>query len=787
MKEKEKELTMTETQRTKSSMFAKTSVLPCMLALLWLTSFNGHAQEVASDADQGQSSAGGLALEEVMVMARKRVEPLQETPVAATVLTGQDYQLRFLNDLKTLELPAPNVTISQIDYFSNAVSVSIRGIVNTDIESSFDPPVGIFVDGVYIPRPATSSLDLFDVAQIEILRGPQGTIFGRNTSAGAVQVRSRRPSGEFGGRASITAGQYGRLDLKAAVDIPIIDGKVDAKIAALSQSMDGYYTSSINGRDLGEEDISAIRPMIRFTPSDEFDLTLIGEYSRNKSQLMPGQNDSAATDLLCVLQGFCGSDNPLGQIDEFKVPQDDSGAGFIDAEIWGITAEMNWDIGAGVITSVSNYRDTEEFIDIDGEHLTTDFFQISRDGEHDQFSTELRFASTAWDSFDFIAGVYYFEQEYAQESNLFLGIGPIGTTFGLQLVGNANQKHESYSLFGEGNYHFNDKLTVTFGGRWSEDKKTFTNELFGVSPTPGTRFTPDSESWSDFGPKLGITYQWNPDLMTYFTYSRGYKSGGFNGRCQTEFTCGRTFDPEQVDGFEAGLKGDFLDGRLRANLALFLNEYEDLQRTAIVPQPGVAIANETVTVNSASAELSGIELELSAFVTEGLRVDFSVGFLDASYDEFCVDLDGPSPSDSVPTSSCGEVFFTGVVDGKDYYAVEEDLSALDLQRAPELTFSANINYEFAFKEAGKIVLNGRYSFADSQFTDQLESSLRSESNLLDASISFVDMQDRYRVSLFGLNLTDDMYVTARNVAGGLWTTRFVNPPRRWGVEVAVNF
>ena len=188
--------------------------------------------------------------------------------------------------------------------------------------------------------------------------------------------------------------------------------------------MDGYYTNTTNGRDLGEEDILAIRPMIRFTPNESFDLTLIGEYHRNKSDLMPGQNNSPDK-LLCILQGYCGA--PLGAVDEFEVEQSDIGAGYIDAEIWGITAEMNWDVGPGTITWVSNYRETDEFIDIDGDMTVADFFRISRDQPHEQISTELRFTSDAWENFDLIGGVYFFHQEYRMQQRFFLGIGPVGT------------------------------------------------------------------------------------------------------------------------------------------------------------------------------------------------------------------------------------------------------------------------------------------------------------------------------------------------------------------------
>ena len=771
--------------------------------LLCFFSFNAYAQDVSSEAQQEEPAVSDATdtqtapvLEEVFVTARKRVEPLQISPVSATVLRGQVFQMLFLNDLKTLNFPAPNVNISQNDMFSNTATISIRGMISVDVESTLEPPVGIFLDGVYIPRVAASSLDLFDVEQIEILRGPQGTIFGRNTTAGAIQVRSRRPSGEFGVRGSVTIGEFGRLDLKAAMDIPISEGKVDAKFAVLSQTMDGYYTNiadrdlstnATTGRDLGNEDIIAFRPMIRFTPNDSFDLTFIGEYHRNKSDLMPGQNYSPDK-LLCILQSsFCGV--PFGEVDEFEVAMTDLGAGIIDAKIWSITADMNWDVGPGTITWISNYRDTDEFIDIDGEMTVSDFFRVSRDQPHKQYSSELRFASSAWENFDFIGGVYFFHQEYTMEQNFFIGIGPPNTPVS-HFIATPRQEHDSYSVFAEGNYHVNEKLTVTLGGRWSKDKKDFYSEGLGFFPTPGPSFDIPSKSWDDFGPKAGIRYQWTPDLMTYFTYTRGFKSGGYNGRCGNLATCETSFDPESVDGFEVGLKADFLDNTVRTNLALFWNEFDDLQRTNIVPFPGSPNGNETVTENAASARIRGVELEVSALLpVEGLQFDLGVGYLDASYSEFCVDLDGSESSMQVPVSECGGVFSLGDLDndGVEEYLVETDISNLSFQRAPEWNVTTSLTYEFPAGNVGNIILNGRYTYTDELFTDALELSPRSSTNLVDASISFVDAEGRYRVSLYGLNLTDEVYVAARNLAANLWSTRFVNPPRRWGIEVSFEY
>ena len=720
-------------------------------------------------------------IEEIITTARKRSEPLQETPVASSVLTGEALDMTFHADLKTLAFPAPNVNLATVSAFANAVSVSIRGISNSDIDSTVDPPVAIFVDGVYMARPVASSMDLFDVEQIEVLRGPQGTLFGRNTSAGAIQIRTRRPSGEFGMRGRVTVGEYGRADFRGAIDFPLVEGKLAGKVSVLSQNMDGYYESAITGRDLGAEDIFSVRPMLEFTPNDAVDLTLIGEYHRNKSEPRPQQNQSPASRLLCVLHGFCGFE--LGDGDEYTVEAEEPG--FIDAEIWGLTAELNWRLDPGVVTLIANYRDTDEDVVYDPDAVLYPMFLVDRQQPHSQWSTELRFASTAYERFDFITGVYFFHQEYDLERNTFLAIvspTPVGRN--LSLTG---QDHDAVSIFGELNYHVTDALTLTVGARYSDEEKDFFQFPFGPFPNTGARIDV-SESWDDFGPKFGVTYQWNPNLMTYATYQKGFKSGGFNGRCGQTVTCLRPFDPEEVDGYEVGLKADLLDDRLRTNVALFWSEYEDMQRGAIVPlPPGAANPQETVTDNAAGATIRGVELEVTALFGERFQLDLALGYLDAEYDNFCADINGAQTFPSMPVSNCGgSVTQTNNFDdpgGEAAYLVDEDNSDFELARAPELNYSINGTFSQPLGNGGNLTFNVRYTWVDELFTDGSERSLRDDVGLLNASITYYDPTDRFRISVFGRNITDEVYADSRTLVPPLFDTRAVNAPEMWGVEV----
>jgi iron complex outermembrane receptor protein len=754
-------------------------------------------QTIAQDAaPRGDTPPGAAArtpitaIETVTTTARKREEPLQEAPVAVTALTGQDLELTRATDIKSLSFPAPSVNLARLGSFTNAVTVFIRGIGNADNDSTVDPPVAIFVDGVYIPRPEGSSLDLFDVEAVEILRGPQGTLFGRNTTAGAIQIRTRRPSGEFGMRGKVGFGQYGQLDIRASVDVPVVEGKFDAKVAVMSLQQDGWYTNSANGEKLGATDTFSIRPILRFTPTEDLTLTLIGEYVRFKADPTPGITAARPTQLLCAQWKFCGRPRPING----KFTKDDYLLGgtevpvTIDDEVWGITGELEWDVGPGTVTWVSNYRKTNSFIWLDIDNTPAPMFHTQRTSPHKQASSELRFASTAWDSFDFVAGVYGFYQEFFLHRHTFQRLTPAVPPNPPGILSDNWQDHKSFSVFAEGNYHVTDALTLTVGGRYTWEKKDFWIEPFAPFPNTGTRIDPDPESWSNFGPKAGVSYQINDQVLSYFTYSRGFKSGGWNGRGGTPTTVG-PYDPEVVDGFELGLKSDWFDNRLRANIALFYNKYKDLQRTIIRPLPGAINPQETVTQNAADASIKGVELELTAVPVTGLQLKANVSYLDAKYGEFCADLNGSSFFPSAPTSPCGGNVFNVTSPGSTgpgNYLLDDDFSATPLQRAPKWQFTLGANYEFEVGNAGSILLAADYTHVGNLnvTVDGLAQGWRGKVDLVNASITFREAQGRYSISVYGRNLTNDIYLTGFTAVATLLDSYGISDPRRWGVELS---
>jgi iron complex outermembrane receptor protein len=331
---------------------------------------------------------------------------------------------------------------------------------------------------------------------------------------------------------------------------------------------------------------------------------------------------------------------------------------------------------------------------------------------------------------------------------------------------------------------------VTVGGRYSHEEKDFYQRPFGPYPNAGAKVKQD-DSWSDFGPKFGLEYRFHEDLMTYFTYQKGFKSGGFNGRCGQLVTCLLSFDPEEVDGYELGMKAEFFDNRVRTNLALFWSEYDDLQRGAIVPlPPGAANPQETVTDNAAGATIRGVELEITALPMEGLQLNLGIGYLDSEYDDFCADINGAQTFLSQPTSNCGgavtQTTNLGDPGGPGAYLVDEDNSDFDIARAPKWNISFNATYNFALPNGANLIFNSRYVYVDDMFTDVSEQSPRKSSDLLDASIGYEEPEGRYRISVFGKNLTDETYADSRTLVPPLFDTRAVNAPRTWGIELGWN-
>jgi iron complex outermembrane receptor protein len=717
-----------------------------------------HAQD--SDAVDG---ASGARLEEVVVTARKRSEEMQNVPIAMSAITSASIAELGSPDLSDLGNGLPNVILDPAPGYANATAFSIRGMSFQDPDPTFEPAVGIVLDGVFLGKANASLLDLYDVERVEVLRGPQGTLFGKNTIGGLINVKSKRPSGRFGAGVELTTGNYGRFDGRGYIETPVGNSGLSVRLSALVKTMDGFFYNEFKKADAGKEDTKSARLSIVYAPTDaNFDLSLVLDTNRDKGDQSPQRNASPPGYAAAQL-GYPALTNP----DLFVVRE--NADTYINSTAHGAMLEWNWDIGSHTLTSISGFRWTDDssLLDLDGDQIT--LFEYPRSLVEQQVSEEVRLASTWSDTFDYVVGALYFRQTHRQNANqiadcalLALCPGLPAGVVALPLQSVSRQTGDAAAFFAQGNYHVTPALRITAGGRYSWEKKDFSLHPpgYNLAPPEFAPYVEADESFDDFSPKLGFDYKLAPDQMVYASYSKGFKAGGFNGRSNTITGIG-PYDPEEVTAYEVGYKGEWLDNRVRTNLAIFYNEYTDMQVEAIVASE-VGPGQETLVKNVGNAKTQGAELEGTAIVSPQFRVDFAVGYLDAKYTDFFADLYG-----------------TGTpIDNTD----------LKLRRAPKWTGHISPSYEQSFS-FGTLKAAVDVSYSDEYETDVTNDDFarREAATLIGAYLTWVNPGDRFRVTLYGENLSDEQFIANGISAGGLFAFNQPNRPRVYGVKFGFDY
>jgi iron complex outermembrane recepter protein len=730
-----------------------------------------------SNVAQAQEDAARV-LEEVTVTARQRVESLQGVPVAVTVFDESALEKTFAQNLGEVGAYAPNVTIGTVPGF-NAASIAIRGVSTGDIPSTFDPAVTVAVDGFYLGHYQASLLDMFDIQQVEILRGPQGTLFGKNTIGGVINVSTKKPSGEFGVQAKVRVGDEGRQDIMGAIDLPIVDDVLAARISMQKFDFDGFYENTYDGSDAGGQDLFAARAKLMWTPSEEFEALLSFEYIEDESDTPMVVNTTTEDKFFYGAvpgRGAGGSANlPLG--DPFKTglaPPEAHTAGFAESkntdgheeDVDGVYLTLNWDLMGGTLTSISGYRgvDSDYYNDYVGEPAA--IYATIRSIYRDTYSQEIRFAGNT-DNLDYVVGGYYQKNDMDYENYTSLGPdhpfagGPSIPLGGLLTDADGSQEATSYAIFGEGSYAVSEATSITAGMRYSDEEKDFE-----LSPLffPSEARAVESDSWDDITYRLGVDHQLNDETLLYASFSTGFKSGGFNEQAGTLTSAGTGFDPEEAESFEVGMKGDFLDNTLRLNVAAYWVEYTDLQVDAVVPVPGVG--QESIVTNAGEVTSYGLEAELMWLATDNLTIDATLGLLDAEYDKFDCNRDNDAETPDV------------------------DCSDFDVKRTPDTTASLGATYNIALNSlGGSMDLNANATYTDSFYNDIINSasSEHEEVTLLNASISYYSSNDMFRVAVFGRNITDEEYQTSGLSVANLWNFSTYGNPATYGVELEVKF
>ncbi len=549
---------------------------------------------------QTDPSRGAITVEEIVVSAQRRVEPLQTTPVTVTALSEEALETRQVTNVIDIAAQVPNLRIDPVTGVANAAKIFLRGVGEDQSGPNTDSAIGLYVDDVYYPRTLGALFDFLDVERVEVLRGPQGTLYGRNTPGGAVKLITRGASEEFRGRADVTIGNYSRRQFRAAVSGPLTD-TLGGAISALKNERDGTSFSTTLGRDVNRKDVEAIRGSLVFTPSDALNMRLSYDW----------MNDETESYLPTSILG--GFPDDLLVTDSGEEPT----ARLIQR---GASLNVSYDFGGFELQSITAYRALEQsaFLDNDGRAARVLAFEFEAD--QDQFSQEL-LLTAEWDAFQVLGGAYYFTEtnDYSAVNYFLANVTP----------GAFNQETDSIALFGTVGWSITDALSLSVGARWTRDKKDWQDTYPGL----GLNFTND-ESWNSFTPRVTMDYQLSGATMVFASYAAGYKAGGFNR--STNATVATTpYDEEEVTTWELGIKTDLYDRRLRLNATAFYNDYENLQLSAFDPA-----TNISRRFNAAQATTQGVELEVSAVPVEGLQTFLTIGYLDAGYDEFFDNVGG---------------------------------------------------------------------------------------------------------------------------------------------------
>jgi iron complex outermembrane receptor protein len=709
-------------------------------------------------------------IENIMVTARRVEEPLQKAPVAITALSTKDLEDQHITNIQELALATPNLWMEKNTSSSSGSRAAIRGIGEDESMFTSDTPVGIYIDDVYIPRQLGAQFDLYETERLEVLRGPQGTLYGRNTSAGAIKLISKQPDKEFALNLEAAVGNYDRLDFRGMVSVPVVDW-FSFQVAAMTRNHDGYDENLYDGNFVNDQDIWGLRTSLRFFPSDSVDILVVADLLRERST--PGF-PLGFVPQAPFINGF-GVGEPNfndqldGDTDAHTLLSDLEPPYLNDLDQRGIYANIGWQISDTMtFKSVSAWRelDSEFFVDGDGQvgnqflpGVIPEFlplFHIWQDQSQDQFSQEFQLLGNIGLKIDYVAGLYYFT-----ESNQQFTENAVLSPLGFNRYTDSSLDTESYAGFASFDFHLLDNLTLTAGGRWTEDTKDFDITVFypdgsqmiacvgpggeiidsqapcGPDAPPGSVDTPVErhldESWSRFTPRLALSWNARENILAYVDISTGFKSGAFDGRANEGLTVLplEPIPPEDIRSYEIGMKGDFFRNSWRVNVAAFLNQYDDLQGTGTDPN------GNFIRFSIGDVETSGLEIETIAVPLDGLELTGNLALLDTKFTE---------------------QNFNQAVDCAPYGTGDIDL---ELKYSPKTSYRLGALYRTPYKLAGGYFSFGaNYNYKSKHYLGFCNAGAQTQKayGLVDGIIAYDTANGRWRFEIAGKNLTDEDYI-----------------------------
>ena len=719
-----------------------------------------------TNSDQVATSKFSPVLEEILVTARRREESLQDVPISITAFTEAALTNKGVKRLRDLEFSVPNVTFT--DQGNAFGGFGIRGIYTLVRSIGVESGVSVYVDGVYQGRNSNTNIDVIGIERIEVLRGPQGTLFGRNTISGAVNITTKKPTEEFEGKVTAAYGNLDRISANVYLSGPIVEDKVFASFVGSHYKRDGFTNNLFYGQDLDNEDRQSARLNLRFVPNEDWEINVSVDGFKDRGDTPRGGYlvSNAPGRFWAVDAEFAALSDPrITSLD--NSPSNGIGV-FEERDIWGtsITADYSFDSDF-VLTSITAFRDGsfETASDFDGTGAEVAGGTTGSDSE--QFTQELRISSPGNmsmaalpGSFDFVGGFFYLYQDTSAFLLGTIGAGCITSTCprpslpgGPGTFGPKSRiETTSWASYFNASWHLTDKLTFTGGLRYtSEDKDLdFQQAPFaaiGIANIPPTFLT---SSDSNTSPLVSATYQFSDDISIYGSISQGFKSAGFNA--DVVGNADIAFDAEEVTNYEVGFKTLLFDGRVKFNTSFFFQDYKDLQVQQF-------IGSVQFVSNAAQAETKGFEMEFEAKITESLGLTLGLGVANAEF----VDFPGATP--------------TGA-----------NFSGNKLQAAPERTGNAAIQYVHPINGSTEFLIRGEWTYRGDQFfqADNAPFTFQKGYSLYNARAALSFMNGTYDVALWVDNISDEVYATNRlgflGTQLGHW-----GAPRTYGIEVAINF
>ncbi|HLY58437.1 MAG TPA: TonB-dependent receptor [Stellaceae bacterium] len=698
-------------------------------------------------------------LETVVVTAQKRSESLQSVPVAVTDFKDADLQNKQIVSVVDLGDEVPNLEATKTDQGGSNVNFYIRGIGQNDFISTDDPGVGVYLDGVYIARTAGGLLDLGDISDVEILRGPQGTLFGKNTIGGAVLVTTHEPTFDLTGDVEGRFGERSRMDFSGVLNVPLVDNVAALRISFTDRNQDGYAHSLYDNQDEGSEHHGTLRASFLWLPADSWKVLASADWTHTDQEEIPAYvTDFAPNTFVTGPQNAWAIANGVAPWDQRWATGNpfQNYSGFHPGnkgDVWGTSLTVTKSFsGEAQLKSIFAYRQLDDRTGLDYGGSPTGLGNQNVDVSQNQVSEELIFTDSFLDGrLNLVSGLFFMHED--GRDDILLDLVITGNTSGIETDTLNLFEGTTYAGYGQLSYKLTDALDFDLGARYSYEDKDDTISVFSLQPPPGFDvITPMSQThgWYSLTYRAAANYKITEDAMVYASIATGFKSGGFNGRPNAggDFNA---YGPEKATTYEVGTKADFFDKSLRVDLAGFYTEYDDIQEVVNATDPFTG-APLNLVENAAKATMKGIELEATWAPVPRMKLNLGTGYLYSAFDEI-------APGAAITLSN-------------------------KLPSTPRWTLNAGAQYTVPLGTFGDLLARADVSWVDRFYWQVQSTPLDQGGNyaLVNAILTYTPPKGNYQVSFYGKNLFDRTYFTyADDLSPFAMALAIPGEPRELGV------